>query len=371
MLIIWIPVSLLVFYLVLRLIYRFLWKKGLSVSLYFEEKKVEEGTCVTLVEKVTNDKGLPLPVVRLAFKLDRSLVIEEDENASVSDRTNVSEYFGLFGHEEVKRRQKVRASKRGVYGIETASLILPDFFTEDIRAAQYPQEGTLMVAPSMLDSAPAADVSRQIVGQVLSRARLYQDIFSFRGIREYVPGDPLSMVNWKASARTGSYMVNMREYTGGIQLRILLDLERPAIRYSPDILEDAIRLAYTLAGDCIRRRIPVSLVSNGRDPATGRETEVPAGSSDQHMGTLGEALARISLDLPADDFSAILRQERENPPPDPAALCLIASAQSDALIREAGALSEACGGLVWICPLDPEIDRKPLPRHITFLPVEL
>ena len=146
--------------------------------------------------------------------------------------TNVVEYFALGGHEAVTRRQPVRASQRGYYLIEEAGIVLPDFFAEGVRTMYTGQAASLLVCPKMIDSEEVIDLSRQIVGEIVSRNRLYQDVFSFRGIREYTCEDPLSAVNWKASARAGEYMVNIRDYTSGQHVRFLLDLEQPSIRYT-------------------------------------------------------------------------------------------------------------------------------------------
>ena len=371
MILVWIPVSILILYVLLNMVYARLWKKGLSVELSFEEKDAAEGDTATLVETVTNDKFLPLPVLKISFKMDRGLIVDEDRNASVSDMTNVVEYFGLSAHEQVTRRQPVRALRRGYYVIRTAGLVMPDFFSVGTRHTEIPQDTALMVLPSVLASREISDLSRRIVGEILSRRRLYQDVFSFRGIREYVPGDPQSMINWKASARSGDYMVNLRDYTSGQELRLLLNLEVPAIRYQEDLLENSIRLAYTLAGDGIRQGVPVSLATNGRDLVTDREVSLEAGSSQSHLGALGQGLARVSLALKPRPFDRLLEEEREKPVSDQTTFCMISSGQSDALIREAAALSQKCGGLVWICPMDPDVERKPIPSGITFIPVEV
>ena len=415
MLLIWIPVSVLAMYFILNTVYGKLWKNGLQAELRFEERDVEEGDAATLVETMTNDKFLPLPVVKLSFKMDRSIEIDEDRNATVSDRTNVVEFFGLGGHEAVTRRQPVRASKRGYYLITEADLALPDFFTEGVRYLSTNQAASLLVCPRMLEDEETLDISEQLIGEVESRNRLYQDAFTFRGIREYTSGDPLSAINWKASARTGEYMVNIRDYTCGMHVRFLLDLEPPSIRYSEELLEQGIRLAYTLAGRCAQARIPVSLASNGRDAVTGKEVALPSGSSERHIGAIGEALARVSLSAKPRPFSELLREERLNMttgsgsagphPGQNTALCLISSGQTDSLLAEADALAQLCAGqgggfvtaqprkhhegqgggfaggqteggfsgqgagLLWICILDPEVERKEVPASIRFVPL--
>ena len=155
MLLIWIPVSVLAMYFVLNIVYGRLWKEGLTAELRFEERDVEEGDSATLIEILTNDKSLPLPVVKLSFKADRSIEIDEDRNATVSDRTNVVEYFALGGYETVTRRQPVRASKRGYYLIEEAGIVLPDFFAEGVRSLYTRQSASLLVCPKMIEIFPS------------------------------------------------------------------------------------------------------------------------------------------------------------------------------------------------------------------------
>ncbi|MBQ4305170.1 MAG: hypothetical protein II774_11880, partial [Lachnospiraceae bacterium] len=79
----------------------------------------------------------------------------------------------------------------------------------------------------------------------------------------------------------------------------------------------------------------------------------------------------VSLALKPRPFDRLLEEERKKPVSDQTTFCMISSGQSDALIREAAALSQKCGGLVWICPMDPDVERKPIPSGITFIPVEV
>ena len=50
MLILWIPLVLIVLYIILHAIYLFLWPKGISVELSFEQRKVTEGQEAVLLE---------------------------------------------------------------------------------------------------------------------------------------------------------------------------------------------------------------------------------------------------------------------------------------------------------------------------------
>ena len=102
--------------------------------------------------------------------------------------------------------------------------------------------------------------------------------------------------------------------------------------------------------------------------------EIPSGSSERHLGAIGETLARVSLPLKPQPFWELLRQERlgmdARPPEEDIVFCLISSGQTDKLLAEADALSGQCGGLLWICILDPDVERKPIPAGIRFVPVQ-
>lgn len=82
MLILWIPLVLIVMYIILHAVFVFLWPKGIHVELDFKQRKVTEGQEAVLLETLKNNKFLPLPVIRMQFKLDRGLQILENENVN-------------------------------------------------------------------------------------------------------------------------------------------------------------------------------------------------------------------------------------------------------------------------------------------------
>ena len=262
MLILWIPLGVAIIYLLIRAVYLRIWDRGLSVELAFGQHAVSEGQQATLKATVTNAKMLPLPVLMLRYKMNRGLRMGENANATVTDKLNVVEYFSVLGNERVVREQKVEATRRGCYHIDVLNLMMPQLISGQESFLVLPQDTELIVYPKLLEIPEMWGICEKIIGDIVSRRRLFEDVFSFRGIRDYTRTDPLSAVNWKATARTGKMMVNLRDYTFGQEVRILLNLEEPNYRYGEDVLENAIRIAATVACRCISDRIPVSLVSN-------------------------------------------------------------------------------------------------------------
>ena len=366
MLLLWIPAVLFLLYFAVHLIYRHFCVRDLHVELEFLHDRIpEEGESV-LLEKVSNRGLWPLPVLILSFKTGSGLTIDHNRNASVTDMVNVTEYFSLSPREEISRRHPVESGKRGIYLIEEVSVTLPSFFTDSRRFLYFPQMTRLTVCPRTLQMPELRQMTERIFGDYLTDTRLYQDVFSFRGIREYVPGDPLNAINWKASARTGQYMVNQRDYTAGREVVVLLNLDPPSILYSDTLMENDIRVAMTVFTDCIGHHIPVSLVTNGLDYAGAGEIRLDAGCSPGHLQAAADALAGIRLPHISRTFDQVLEEIMAGPAEGRDTFCLISSNQGDPLIRAAEGLVRGGRRLYWICPADENTMIKPVPSIISF-----
>lgn len=103
----------------------------------------------------------------------------------------------------------------------------------------------------------------------------------FFGLREYSPGDPVRRIAWRASARTDTLVVRQHTQRRARTLWILLDDSAPD--------EDAVTLAASIAGECVRRDLSVGL-------ATGtRGAMVAPGRGLRHLTVLLDALAMLSV----------------------------------------------------------------------------
>ena len=95
--------------------------------------------------------------------------------------------------------------------------------------------------------------------------------FEFYGMRDYVPGDDLRRVVWRAVARTGRLLV--REYEQGITDRVSILLDTDAAWHRPgepsDTFEAAIRVAAAIGVRHLGEGFTVSLEANGSTLARG------------------------------------------------------------------------------------------------------
>lgn len=284
-----------VLYAIEQTLYKRLWAKGLSASIRFQKEPVTEGETAELYEVVTNNKLLPLPVLNVKFLFHRNLSFSLMENTNVSDNCYRNDIFSLLWHQRITRTLKILCSRRGYYTIRQMDLVATELFMVKRLLKNTEQDTELYVYPSGVDERRLDVPFRKIMGVITSRQFIYPDPFEFKGIRDYLPTDPLSSVNWKASARTGSLMVNTYDSTSSQEVVLLLDLADETIWQEEALHEESIRLASSLASRFLNAGIPVRMVCNGKDILTQEIVKLPAGTGKQQIAEINRCLARIDL----------------------------------------------------------------------------
>lgn len=106
------------------------------------------------------------------------------------------------------------------------------------------ETATLLVRPRRYTARPATGTRQRHHYEGVTSAGPLRGSVDLRRLREYVPGDEVRHVHWKASARTGQLMV--REYADPAQpwLRLVLDTWPSAL--DPDEFEEAVSVAASI-----------------------------------------------------------------------------------------------------------------------------
>jgi uncharacterized protein (DUF58 family) len=94
-------------------------------------------------------------------------------------------------------------------------------------------------------------------------ARIKGDGIEYADIRDYVPGDRLRAINWRASARRGSLVVNEQHPERNTDVVLFVDSFADVRRDGRSTLVEAVRAAATLAERYLERRDRVGLVAFG------------------------------------------------------------------------------------------------------------
>ena len=366
--IILIPIVIFALYRFEKWLFGNFWDKGLMARLDFVEEAVNEGDKAHLQEVITNRNFLPLHILQVSFQTDKGLEFSDGTNSSVSDRVNVTDVFSLGLYEKITRRLELDCRKRGYYSILKTSLKASDLFSPDIRYNTFEQHTNLYVYPAPLSVSKTEVPFRQLMGDVLSKRFLYEDNFTFRGIRDYSRTDPQNMVNWKATAKTGDLKVNLHDHTSSQEVKFILNVDEPGILFERELLEDCIRLTMSLAGRFISENVPVSLLTNGRDKVTGENISLMAGASSLHMVSVKRALARIDLEKTTPNSMAeIVEREVASADVENTTFCYISTTRGDDSLKVAGFLAQKAGKLLWLCPLTKDMKQeRPADSKIDF-----
>ena len=117
--------------------------------------------------------------------------------------------------------------------------------------------------PELLQSLVAPLDTQLATGDLVARSRA--DGLEFADTRQFVPGDRMRSVNWRASARRGELIVNERHPDRNADVVLFLDsfAEARGDGEEDGTLERAVRAAATLAGRYLARRDRVGLVTFG------------------------------------------------------------------------------------------------------------
>lgn len=297
---------------IVTICYQKIWDKNLEIYVKFNEEAAQQGMDSELTETIVNHKWLFLPMLQVGFETHKSLQFGEGENVSVSDLCYKQDVFSVGGYQKITRTIPFHASKRGYFEINSADLITRSpLLTKKFHKAAS-QNTYFYVYPKLLDDS-ILDISFQkIMGEMLAKKNIYEDPFEFRGIREYQSSDPMSKINWKASARSRQWMVNQYGSTNAQELIILLDVEDETAWKYDDIHEQQIQLAATLAARFTEEGIPVGLFSNGRDIKSDEILHLEVGTGKQQFLNINRGLSRIDLSKNPESMELLVKKEREH-----------------------------------------------------------
>ncbi|MCX8033567.1 MAG: DUF58 domain-containing protein [Thermoleophilia bacterium] len=130
----------------------------------------------------------------------------------------------------------------------------------------------------------------------------------FRGIRPHQPGEPLSRIDWKSTAKTGVLMMREMEEPAGADLTIILDGTAGQVRGRAPLsnYELAVRAAGSIADFVLRSGRGVTLV---RHEKTWRQIRLSPDGSGQR--SLLQSLAEAKADATSPLSHLIQRLRRE------------------------------------------------------------
>jgi uncharacterized protein (DUF58 family) len=249
--------------------------------------------------------------VEVKLKAKRSVstfLLEERLPAQLGNPVRVP-IVRLPANSEVSHHYSVRAARRGVYQVGPLVAVAGDPMGLSRRETVVAEPFELLVHPTV-EIVKDRPLTRQFEDPPIRPpvSKPWPSGLEFYGMREYVPGDDLRRVVWRATARTGKVMVREAEQGITDHITIILDTDRGSHSRDEEGLsesfETGVRAAASLGVKHLREGYEIRVETN-----SGPLTRPLRGAGSQLL--LLDAMAR--LEMSRDQISTAIMRLIANP----------------------------------------------------------
>ncbi|QDA32112.1 DUF58 domain-containing protein [Thermococcus indicus] len=241
--------------------------KGITVVRRISRREVRLGEEVEVRVRVTVERGMGIVVVR--DPLPGSVALTEGSSVGV--------FFKGPRPLQVEYTYRIKPVLRGVYSLPRSEVTTRNPLGTRYLWGLYGEELRIRAVPRVLREVSVIETRRK------ARISVPETSYSIRGpistdfkeIRNYQTGDPMKLINWKATARMGEVLVNEFEREGKKTVLFIVDA-REAMKIgkeSESPYEHAMNLVASMAHSFLRKDYHVGLYLLGAGkfipPATG------------------------------------------------------------------------------------------------------
>ncbi|MCF6283977.1 MAG: DUF58 domain-containing protein [Candidatus Hydrogenedentes bacterium] len=242
------------------------WLSGLDCTRTISTDTVMQSEQITVTVVVENKRGWPIPWIFI-----------EDYHPKDFPRVGQNKQLAFLmpGH-SVTLEYKLRCPRRGYHRIGPLLMESGDLFGLQRRFRTGVRQDYISVLPTVAYIETFNVATKRPQGPVRLSNRIYTDPTRINNIREYVPGDALNSIHWKATARTGTLHVKVYEPSSVIGGTMVLDLHEDS--YVPDRREMRMELAITTTASIAyllhMSGEQVGMITNARDAAEVAQYDV-------------------------------------------------------------------------------------------------
>lgn len=181
----------------------------------------------------------------------------------------------------------IREPKRGEYHFSKVKIRTTDLFGLFSKEKEVEVFSEVVVYPSFQELNDWNVYNENEAEAYITSQRIIEDVTSVAGSREYVPGDRLTSIDWKVTARINKLMTKEFEEYLGQRFLIVLDC---FIKEKVDALtfEKAVELATSFSVHSYKNHYHLGLLTVGKDVS-----RYPIHFGENHQGSLLEHLAKL------------------------------------------------------------------------------
>lgn len=203
--------------------------------------------------------------------MSRTAARETDRLRKIKHTGSIQSLFVLRPYASIRRRWRLTCKKRGDYVLKgvlaTASDILGMGVQSKFIELSNNERNRLIVLPRPEDLAGNYTSSRYLCGDIISSICPVTDPIRLCGARDYLPSDPMRLINWKSTAAHNKLMVNVEERTVRHRFSLLLNMssrqiEKSNVPSDPAAIERCITLCTSILDRIAAEDVPVRFISN-------------------------------------------------------------------------------------------------------------
>jgi uncharacterized protein (DUF58 family) len=267
--------------------------RSVRCSLTFRDDRAFPDDEVDLVLRVQGRGPIPIPWLEIDFVVPRGLYATPEPGIGVlsGDGRALHLLVTLMPLRTVERTIRVRCRQRGVFQVESVSLLVADPLRLYPRRREEGTDARLLVFPRIVPLEQIGLRAGLAIGDLRGPLVVLPDPSRPVGVRDYRPGDSPRQIHWKASARRGTYQVKVLERTVRRDLALYLDVggfDHSWLVYREALFERAVTAAASLANAAIEKGGSVALACGGAEPMA-----LPGNTGLDQLREILEALAVV------------------------------------------------------------------------------
>jgi uncharacterized protein (DUF58 family) len=266
---------------------------SVQCTLEFKDDRAFPDDEVDLILRVQGRGPIPIPWLEVDFVVPRGLYATPEPGLGVlsGDGRALHLLVTLMPLRTIERTIRVRCRQRGLYEVESVSLLVADPLRLYPRRLERRSAAKLLVFPRVVPLEQIGLRAGLAIGEIRAPNFVLPDPVRPIGVRDYRTGDSPRQIHWKASARRGTIQVKILERTVRRDLALYLDVggfDHSWLVYREALFERAVTAAASLANATIERGGSVALSCGGSDPIA-----LPGNTGLDQLRLILEALAVV------------------------------------------------------------------------------
>ena len=227
-------------------------------------KIAEPGELIKLRYNVYNRGKLPVFFLGVSFSFDDTVKIEKTSTGNVETTflgKSCSKNYFLMPGANAKGTIEFSLPARGIHKIGLHYLEAGDFLGLSSYVQSYEPELTLICTSKLSDQNPEVKVRGGLSGDISVRRFILEDPNLVTGYREYSGTEPLKRISWLQTAKKGSLMVKVNDYTIDVNVAVALNMEKTGS--TDKEIEKCFEITRSVCETLEEMRIPYTFMTNG------------------------------------------------------------------------------------------------------------